>query len=182
MFKPLRSALSVYLLVNAVLCFGQAAPSSAPPVSFPLNFEVNRGQTAPQVQYLARSREGLLFFTAEGFTVSVPRTGAFRVEFESAATPAISAGEKLITRSNYLGRNGNESITNVENFGSIRYSGLYPGIDVRFYGRDRHVEHDFVLAPGADPQRIVLRFEGLNRLVLTPSGDAELTLGKFRLR
>jgi len=181
MFKPLRSALCVYLLVNAVLCFGQAAPGSAP-VSFPLTFEVNRGQTAPQVQYLARSREGLLFFTNEGFTVSVPHTGAFRVEFENAATPAISADQQLITRSNYLGRDGNESITNVENFGAIRYSGLYPGIDVRFYGRDRHVEHDFVLAPGADPQQIVLRFEGLDRVALTPAGDAELTLGKFRLR
>jgi uncharacterized repeat protein (TIGR01451 family) len=181
MFKPLRSAFCVYLLVNAVLCFGQAAPGPAP-VSFPLTFEVNRGQTAPQVHYLARSREGLLFFTGEGFTVSVPRTGAFRVQFENAATPAISAGQQLITRSNYLGRNGNESITNVENFGSIRYSGLYPGIDVRFYGRDRHVEHDFVLAPGSDPQRIVLRFEGLDRLALTSSGDAELTLGRFRLR
>jgi uncharacterized repeat protein (TIGR01451 family) len=181
MFKPLRSAFCVYLLVNAVLCFGQAAPGSAP-VSFPLTFEVNRGQTAPQVHYLARSREGLLFFTGEGFTVSVPRTGAFRVQFENAATPAISAGQQLITRSNYLGRNGNESITKVENFGSIRYSGLYPGIDVRFYGRDRHVEHDFVLAPGSDPQRIVLRFEGLDRLALTSSGDAELTLGRFRLR
>jgi uncharacterized repeat protein (TIGR01451 family) len=181
MFKPLRSVLSVYLLVNAILCFGQSAPGSAP-VSFPLTFEVNRGQTATQVQYLARSREGLLFFTGEGFTVSVPRTGAFRVQFEDAATPVISPGQQLITRSNYLGRNGNESITNVENFGSIRYSRLYPGIDVRFYGRDRHVEHDFVLAPGSDPQRIVLRFEGLDRLALTSSGDAELTLGRFRLR
>ena len=182
MMKPLRSVFYVYLLVNAVLCFGQAAPSSAPSISLPLTFEVNRGQTAPQVQYLARSREGLLFFTGEGFTVSVPRTGAFRVQFENAATPEISAGQQLITRSNYLGRNGDQSITNVENFESIRYSGVYPGIDVRFYGRDRHVEHDFVLAPGADPQRIVLRFEGLDRLALTPAGDAELALGRFRLR
>ena len=182
MLKPLRSVLAIYLLVNAVLCFGQAAPSSAPPVSFPLTFEVNRGQTAPQVQYLARSHEGTLFFTDQGFTVSVPRTGAFRVQFENAATPEISASQKLITRSNYLGRKGNDAITNVENFGSIRYSGLYPGIDVRFYGRDRHVEHDFVLAPGADPQRIVLRFEGLDCLALTSTGDAELALGGFRLR
>ena len=165
-------------------CFAQPAASprsTAPSVNFPLTFEVNRGQTAPQVRYLSRSREGILFFTGEGFTVSVPRTGAFRVEFENATTPAISAGEKLITRSNYLGRNGNERITNVENFGSIRYSGLYPGIDVRFYGRDRHVEHDFVLAPGADPAQIVLRFEGLNQLMLNPAGDAELLLGKLPL-
>jgi uncharacterized repeat protein (TIGR01451 family) len=184
MFKPLRSLLAVYFLVNIMPCFAQPAPSrrsTAPPVSFPLTFEVNRGQTAPQVRYLSRSREGVLFFTGEGFTVAVPRTGAFRVEFENAATPAISAGQKLITRSNYLGRNGNESIKNVENFGSIRYTGLYPGIDVRFYGRENHVEHDFVLAPKADPQQIALRFEGLDHLALTAVGDAELTLGRFRL-
>lgn len=180
MFKPLRFVLSVYLLVNVAFCFGQAAPSS-PSISMPLTFEVNRGQTAPQVKYLARSREGILFFTDQGFTVSVPRTGAFRVQFENAATPEIKADQKLITRSNYLGRNGNESITNVENFRSIRYSGLYTGIDVRFYGRDRHVEHDFVLAPGADPQQIVLRFEGLNQLALNRAGDAELLLGKLHL-
>jgi uncharacterized repeat protein (TIGR01451 family) len=177
MFKPLRIVPAIYLLINIVFCFGQAAPPSQP-----LTFEINRGQTTPQVQYLARSREGVLFFTRDGFTVAVPRLGAFRVLFENAAPAGIAPGQKLIARSNYLGRHGDQSIANVENYGSIRYSGVYPGVDVRFYGRDRHVEHDFLLAPGADPRQIALRLEGLDHLALTPAGDAELTLGRARLR
>ena len=184
MLKPLRSmfAIAVYLLVNAALCLAQPGPGPAPSVSLPLTFEVNRGQTAPQVQYLARSREGILFFTREGFTVSAPRTGVFRVLFENAATPEITAGQKLVTRSNYLGRKADQSIANVENYGSISYSGLYPGIDVRFYGEGRHVEHDFVLSPGADPSRIALRLEGLDHLALTSAGDAEIVLGAAHFR
>jgi uncharacterized repeat protein (TIGR01451 family) len=182
MLKPFRCFIAIYLFINAVICLAQAGAGSSPSVSLPLTFEANHGQTAPQVKYLARSREGIVFFTPEGLTLSAPRTGALRVVFEGAAQPRITAGEKLITRTNYLGRRANESITNVENYGSIRYSGLYPGIDVRFYGQGRHLEHDFVLAPGAGPEQIVLRFEGLRHLALTPAGDAELALGTVHFR
>lgn len=163
-------------------CFALQAPDSAPPVSFPLTFEINRGQTAPQARYLARSDEGVLFFTQDGLTLSIPRVGVLRMLFENAAQPRTEAGQKLITRSNYPGRDGGEPITNVENYDSIRYAGLYPGIDVRFYGQGRHVEHDFVLAPGADPNRIALRFEGIDKLALMPAGDADLALGTSHLR
>src|SRR5262249_14869034 len=130
---------------------------------------------------LARSREGALFFTREGLTVSVPRVGAFRMLFENAALPAITPEQEMIARSNYLARPDAKSISNVENYGAIRYSGLYPGINVRFYSQGRHLEHDFVLAPGVDPARIVLRFEGLDHLGLTSAGNAELALGKLIL-
>jgi uncharacterized repeat protein (TIGR01451 family) len=182
MFKPLRHVFCVFVIITSALCFAGQGSDSQSPVSFPLTFEVNRGQTAPQVQYLSRSREGILFFTENGVTVSVPRTGAFRMIFENASAPQITPEQKLITRTNYLGRYGNESISNVENYGAIRYAGLYPGIDVRFYGQSRHVEHDFVLAPGADPSKIALRFEGLDRLALTTDGNANLTLGKLHLQ
>ena len=181
MFKPLRYVFAVYLLVNS-MGFALSNPGSSPSVNMPLSFEVNRGQTAPQVKYLARSSEGILFFTQEGVTAAVPGQGAFRMLFENAALPEITPEQKMIARSNYLGRRAGEPIINIENYGAVRYSGLYPGIDVRFYGQSRHLEHDFVLAPGADPQRIVLRFEGLDRLVLTSAGDAELVLGKVHLR
>ena len=149
-------------------------------MSIPFAIEVNRGQTAPQVN-LARSPEGVLFFTDQGVTVSVPRVGAFRMLFESAAMPEISAERKMIARSNYLEHNG-QSITNLENYGALLYTGIYPGIDVRFYGRERHLEHDFVLAPEANTSQIALRFEGINHVSLTRSGAAELTLGKVTLR
>ncbi|HEX3586267.1 MAG TPA: SBBP repeat-containing protein, partial [Candidatus Angelobacter sp.] len=54
-------------------------------------------------------------------------------------------------------------------------------IDVRFYGQGRHLEHDFLLAPGADVGRIILRAEGIDAIHIQPSGDAELALGKMQL-
>jgi hypothetical protein len=78
MLKPLRSVLAICFLLNAVVSFA-ADHSSTPAVNIPFSFEVNRGQTAPQVQYLARSPEGVLFFTDDGVTVSVPKIGAFRI-------------------------------------------------------------------------------------------------------
>jgi uncharacterized repeat protein (TIGR01451 family) len=181
MLKPLRHVFAVYLFINAVLCFAGQAADPQPPASFPLTFEVNRGQTDPQVQYLSRSREGIIFFTGNGLTVSVPHTGAFRMIFENAAAPQLSPEQELITRSNYLSRHAGQSIANVKNYGAIRYSGLYPGVDVRFYGQSRHVEHDFVLAPGADAKQIALRFEGIDQISLTNQGNAALTFGKLHL-
>lgn len=181
MFKPRRNLLMLFLLA-ASASFAASGSDSTPAVNFPLSFEVNHGQTAPQVKYLARSREGTLFFTAEGITAAVPGRGAFRMLFENATTPAITPEQKMIARSNYLARRNGQSITNIENYGALLYSGLYPGIDIRFYGQGRHLEHDFVLAPGADPAQIVLRFEGLDHLALSSAGDAELILGKLHLR
>src|SRR5215467_4949951 len=114
MDKSLRLLMALCaLLAPALPCFAQSQPAS-PAVSFPLAFEINRGQTAPQVKFLARSREGLLFFTAEGATVAVPHQGSFRLLFENGAgAPAIMGEQKLIARSNYM--NHEPALTGVEN-------------------------------------------------------------------
>ncbi len=181
MLKPLRSVLAICFLLNAVVSFA-ADHSSTPAVNIPFSFEVNRGQTAPQVQYLARSPEGVLFFTDDGVTVSVPKIGAFRMQFDSASAAQISAEQELAARSNYLTRKSGSPIAGVANFRALRYANVYPGIDVRFYGQTRHLEHDFILAPGADPGRIALRFEGLDHVALASSGNLDLMLGKIVLR
>src|SRR5438270_13325871 len=94
MLKPLHSALALCFLLNAIASFAAyrsfATPASATPaVNIPFSFEINRGQTAPQVNYLARSPEGVLFFTAQGVTVSMPKVGAFRMLFDGASAPQI---------------------------------------------------------------------------------------------
>lgn len=178
MLKPLRPVLAVCFLLNAIASFAANRSASTPSVNIPFSFEVNHGQTAPQVKYLARSPEGVLFFTDQGVTVSVPRVGALRMLFEGASTVQISPEQQLAARSNYLTQKSGAPIVGVANYGSLRYAGIYPGVDVRFYGHSRHLEHDFILAPGADPDRIALRFEGLDQVALTPSGNLELTLGK----
>ena len=61
-------AAIVLLLASAATLFSQALSTQhpnqnpkAPSIHARMAFEANRGQTAPQVQYLARSREGESF-------------------------------------------------------------------------------------------------------------------------
>ena len=100
---------------------------------------------------------------------------------QARPAPAIEGEEPLLARSNYLGRGRHMPITNVKNFGAVRYTAVYPGIDVRFYGRDQHLEHDFIVAPGAGASQIVLRLEGINRVSFASAGTLELTLGNVKL-
>ena len=51
------------------------------------------------------------------------------------------------------------------------YEQVYPGIDLFFYGNEGQLEHDFVVAPGADPGDIRLAFEGAEKLEVNPNGD-----------
>src|SRR5579862_7500792 len=123
MFKSHRLVLCVYLLANTLCGYAATSAPSPAPVSMPLAFEVNRGQTAPQVKYMARSREGVLFFTDQGVTVAVPQLGSFRMLFDNAAPPQITAEDELVAKSNYLSHQPGKSITGIENYGSLLYSG-----------------------------------------------------------
>ena len=57
----------------------------------------------------------------------------------------------------------------------MRYASAYPGIDLVYYGRSARLEYDFVVAPGADPSAIALRFRGAESTRI--EGDGSLTLG-----
>jgi uncharacterized repeat protein (TIGR01451 family) len=77
------------------------------------------------------------------------------------ANPAahVTASDRLEAKSNYfIGNNRAKWRTNVPNFGKVRYAGIYPGVDLVYYGNQRQLEYDFVVAPGADPNVIALRF------------------------
>jgi len=53
----------------------------------------------------------------------------------------------------------------------VSYANVYPGIDLAFYSSDRHLEYDFNLASGADPQAIRMRFDGADDLELSADGE-----------
>ena len=47
-------------------------------------------------------------------------------------------------------------------------------MDLVYYGSQRQLEYDFVVAPGADPGRIRLAFQGAEAMTLAASGDLVL--------
>lgn len=156
---------------------GTLPPSSGAPTAsemvdrLPLRFEPNQGQLPPEIRFLSRSSERLLLLTGTEAIVAL-RQGALRIRpLKGNRAPALEGIQQLPSRSNYLlGQDRSKWRENVHNFGGVRYRGVYPGIDLVYRGSGRQVEYDFFIAPGADPRRIRLKFDGADRLSLDKDG------------
>ncbi len=169
----------------------------------PLLFETNRGQVDAPVDFVARGSGYTMLLAATGLAISspskiadvipgrVPRLASWsesdpagpksavtRVEFAGADPRAVGAGlDQLAGHVNYfLGADPDKWRAHVEAYAKVRYQGLYPGVDLVYYGNQRQLEFDFVVAAGADPAAITLNFDGEleidegDLLVRTPVG------------
>jgi hypothetical protein len=168
------------LILCASTLFAAAPPQPAiPPAKaaaarLPLRFEENRGQWDPSVRFTARSNGANLQLTARGPKFLV---GQSRVEIDlvhGAAAPAIQPLDRLPATTNYMVGPRTQWHTGIANYARVRYQGVYPGIDVIYYGNHNQLEYDFALAPGANPDAIRLDFRGDVQVSLTPSGDLAL--------
>jgi uncharacterized protein (TIGR03437 family) len=150
----------------------------------PLGFEPNRGQSDGAVRYLARGFGGNLYLTPrEAVLVSSSNstsvgahTGAVRMRFAGAnPAPRIIGLERLPGSSHYLvGKDPAGWRMNLPQYAKVVYEKVYPGIDLVFYGRERQLQFDFVLAAGADPAQIALQFHGIDRMEADKSGGLVL--------
>jgi hypothetical protein len=76
------------------------------------------------------------------------------------------------TRTNFIrGRNPANWIADAPSFERLVRSNVYPGIDLRYYGDERHLEYDFVVSPGADYNSIRIRYDGALSLSVNADGD-----------
>jgi hypothetical protein len=109
-----------------------------------------------------------------------------RMKLEGAnPSPAIDGIEKLPGIVNYfLGNDSAKWRTKIPTYAKVQYKEAYPGIDVAYYGNQGKLEYDFIVAPGADPSRIKLAFDGASEITVADSGDLLLTtaLGDVRVQ
>jgi len=110
-----------------------------------------------------------------------------RMRLEGARTGVPVTGRaRLPGTVNYLkGRNPAGWRTGVATYGRVEYRGVYPGIDLVYYGHQRQLEYDFVVAPGADPNQIRLSFAGADPAAaprLEANGDLLLPTGAGAVR
>src|SRR5579863_5586486 len=130
----------------------------------PLSFEPNRGQAAPQVEYLANGPGFKLFLTATQAVLcrnSEPHT-PLRMKLVGANRHAhVDPSDRLPGTSNYfLGDDPSKWRAAIPNYARVTFEEVYPGTDMVYYGHLRQLEYDLVLKPGADVGRIRIRFEG----------------------
>ena len=162
----------------------QAATDGRVPAPFgrDLTFEANLGQAACDVRFQARAAAYDATFSPDKVTLTLtgPRqTGgtATRIGMRFAGAPdaRIEGLEPVTTRSHYyLDPDPSRWVSNVPHYGRIRYTQVYPGIDVEFYGEPDDLEYDFVVAPGARPESIRIDFEGVNDIDIDAQGGLRL--------
>jgi Beta-propeller repeat len=173
----------------------------------PLSFEANQGQTDAQVKFLSRGSGYTLFLTGDEAVFSFRRNKAkhdtsiiSRQPQPSQALPAANAvlrmklvkpnvaaeptGEdQLLGKTSYLvGNDSKMWHSNVPTYAKVKYEGVYPGIDLVYYGNQRQLEYDFIVAPGADPRRIQFDVRGANKITRDDHGDLVLQTGVGEVR
>ena len=91
--------------------------------------------------------------------------------------------EELPGKSNYfIGNDPAKWQTNVPNYAKVEYRDVYPGVNLVYYGNGQQLEHDFVVAPGADPSAIRFAIEGADKLEVDAQGDLVLHAGGSEAR
>jgi hypothetical protein len=137
-------------------------------------FERNDGQADSQVLYLSHGSGYTLFLTRTGATIVLPemptkgpgvtarRASFFRLRFGGANPRTdVSGLETLPGTSNYFsGSDPKLWHTRIPQFAKVRYSNLYPGVDLTFYFREGQLEYDVIASPGADLSAVNLQIEG----------------------
>jgi hypothetical protein len=155
----------------------------------PLVFEPNRGQAAPEYQWIGLGAGFRLGVGADGATIEFQdRTLAtppkpdlpdasqlmkprekektaestlvkLRLAGSSVWKPA-GAGPTGGISNYFLGNAPAGWHTDIPQYAQVKAAGVYNGIDVVFQENEGALEYNFVVAPGADPREIQIQFEG----------------------
>ncbi len=178
-----------------------SSPGSMVPASR-LEFVENRGQWPSEARFMAELGGMTLWLTESGSVMDVHSlsevspvlTGSdggratrlrrghiVRSEFvgsdgKPVAGSVAGVGESRseTVRHYYLGNDPSRHAEFVPAYGEVHVSGLYPGVDARWYDDGGNIRYDLLLAPGADPSQIRLRHLGADRVSVTRDGDLRL--------
>ncbi|HWP42625.1 MAG TPA: hypothetical protein VNO14_05280, partial [Blastocatellia bacterium] len=161
----------------------------------PLSFELNRGQLYPEVRFVSRGDGYNLLLTAKEAILHLvgrqaapasskrksrvrrPTSATLRMKMLGAnASPRVEGLDRMTGTSNYfLGADPSKWRTQVPSYERVRYSGVYTGVDLIYYGNGRQLEFDFHVAPGASPDVIKIGLKGARRIRLADDGGLEIS-------
>jgi len=174
-----------------------------------LRFDANDGQTDGRVRFLAHGKGYSLFLTATEAVLALTasplsahprastpaprtpprtqpgaRTTTLRLRFVGANAHAAVVGlDRLPGTSNYLlGANPRAWHVGVPGYARVEYRGIYPGVNLVYYGTQGRLEYNVVLAPGAKPRTVRLAIDGARSLRIDARGNLVLRTDAGDLR
>lgn len=175
--------------------------------NLPLQFEENQGQADPSVRFISHNGTSTIFLTATEAVIVLnrqtpsglghpDRSPRQRMNRSINAQTSVVKMKILGINSNlepkgtqqfegtmnyFIGRDRTKWHTNIPTYSVVQYNGVYPGIDLVYHGNGRQLEYDFVLHPGADSQKIALRFEGTTSQTTDGAGNLSMETEAGRL-
>ncbi len=163
--------------------------------ALPLSFEPNVGQVDGRVKFLARGRGYGVYLTATeaALTIGKPvgdaattrsfQSDVLRMTLVGAnPAPRVAGRDPLPGKANSFGPARASWRTDVPMYAKVKYEAVYPGVDLVYYGNQRRLEYDFVVAPGADPRAIRLAFTRATSLRVDDDGALVLALAGGDIR
>ena len=166
-----------------------------------LAFVPNRGQSGKDVLYTAKgqgyevelqsTRAIISLFRVQSASQrkmlppdSTPAGSAVTMEWLNANAGAGVASSGILPQMNSFLPTGDPKtwISKVPSYERVSYSGIYPGINLAYYGREGWLEYDFSLAAGAKPGEIALALSGLDRVSIDRDGNLLLQVRGHALR
>lgn len=182
-----RSSLRIpafFLLFFApvVALFSFSIPAAAKSFDLGFSFEPNQGQATPDVKFISRGKGYTLLLTDSGANLSLARPDqaiqTVRMKLAGAGVHGeISGAGRLDRVTNYVSGNDSQNwLIGVPNYATVKYTDVYTGTDLVYYGNKGQLEYDFIVRPGADPGGIKFAFQGAEKLHLDQDGQLVLKL------
>ena len=162
---------------------GQAVLSPLRPdfAKFPLSFVPNRGQIDDRAAFYVQGKDKTVFFASEGVsfvltTDDPPGRYAVKLDFLGPNPGVRPSGldETGAKMSLFRGPEA-EWKAGLPLFSRVVYPNLWPGIDLVFSGTAEALKYEFIVRPGADPDRIRLAYRGASEVKVMTSGGLLVT-------
>lgn len=188
-YTPLSGGVGKKGGVDLPATLAPRAPRAAQAMlgDLPHRFEVNRGQFAPEVRYVARgggydvylsdTESVLVLYKARG---REPKEGVdyttLRMRVRGAGVPkSWDTGKVLPGVSNYIrGQDPARWQRDVPAYESVTARQVQPGVDLVWYGKERKLEYDLVVAPGVDPASLEVAWDGARSMTVDRAGNLVL--------
>ena len=98
----------------------------------------------------------------------------YRIDISFPGATLISPiGEnEMLEKRNYFNPQHPDGLMDVPVFENIRYSNIYPGIDLVFYVKSGKLKYDFEISAGANPSLIKILYKGHENISIDKEGNA----------
>jgi hypothetical protein len=175
--KLLVAKLAGFVL--GIMTLAASAQTAATFGNLPLYFEAES-----PAHFRAQGRDSQLSISPDGAQLVLrgnANASARAVQMQFAGTSPLARiyGDRELPGkiNRFTGNDPAQWRSGVPVFAQVRVEGVYPGINMVYYGNQRQIEYDLTVAAGADPDLIALRFDGADQITTNAHGELVLKLG-----